>query len=331
MTTSDARPPKKSRKFLWLTIFIVVLFGGYSAGWFYIADRVKAEVVSAIDRMNRGGVSVECANPQVGGFPFRIGIACDRVGYEDANRHVQASAIGFRSLAQIYQPTRAIAELDGPLRATAPGIGTIRLDWERLRASMRIARPLPERVSVEAENLRGESHVVDAQPLPLFSVAKTQGHLRPNGADIDWAGSFAGLQIDPAAVEGRKLPLLDGSGEATLKDGVSLVHSRPQSLRGQAIEIANLKLISGEGQMSVRGPISVASDGLVDADLTVTIRNPNAVAEALATAIPEQASPIRQGFAGLAILGAEPSIPLKIVRGKANLGFIRLGDVPPLR
>lgn len=331
MTPTDVRRPKKSRKFLWLTIFIVLLFGGYSAGWFYLADRVKAEVVATIAKMNRGDVSVECANPQVGGFPFRMGVSCDRVAFEDGARQLQASAGSFRTLAQVYQPTRAIAELDGPLRATAPGLGAFRLDWEKLRASVRIARPLPERISIEAEGLVGEREAADSQTSPLFGAAKTEGHLRPNGADIDWAGSFTGLSIDPAAVDGRTLPVMDGSGEATVKDGVALVRSRPKSLRGQSVEIAALNLVSGEAEMSLAGPISVADDGLIDADLTVTVRNPTAVAEVLATAFPEQQDTIRQGFAGLALLGDETSMPLKIVRGKANLGFIPLGDIPPLK
>jgi hypothetical protein len=329
MTSSQASRPKKSRKFLWLTLFVFLLFGGYSAGWFYVADRVKAEVAVRLAGLNRGDVSVECANPQVGGFPFRIGVSCDRVGYADGSRQLQASAGGFRSLAQIYQPTRALAELDGPLRASAPGLAPLRLDWEKLRASVRIARPLPERVSVDAEGLKGETDEAPARP--LFVAARAEAHLRPNGADIDWAGSFAGLVVDPGAVGGRTLPVMDGSGEATVRNGVALVRGRPKSLRGQSVEIASFDLKSGDAEMALSGPVSVADDGLVDADLTVTIRNPTDVAEVLATAFPEQQGPIRQGFAGLALLGNETSMPLKIVRGKATLAFIKLGDIPPLR
>ncbi len=331
MTSSEARRPKGSRKFLWLTVFIVLLFGGYSAGWFYVADRLKAEVIAAVVRMNRGDIRVECDNPQVGGFPFRIGVSCDHLGYEDGARQLQASAGGFRSLAQVYQPTRALAELDGPLHVSAPGLGSLRLDWDRLRASVRIARPLPERVSIEAEGLKATSEATGSAAAPLFAADKTEGHLRPDGADIDWAGSFAGLTIDPALVEGRTLPRMDGSGEATVKNGVALLRSRPKSLRGQAVDIAALDLASGDAGVSISGPVSVAADGLIDADLVVTVRDPMAVADVLATAFPEQKGPIQQGFMGLSLLGSEPSMPLKIVRGKATLGFIPLGEIRPLK
>jgi len=51
----------------------------------------------------------------------------------------------------------------------------------------------------------------------------------------------------------------------------------------------------------------------------------------LAGAIPEKADQIRQGFAAVALLGSQPAIPLKIVKGKASLGFIRLADIAPVR
>lgn len=330
MTSSEARSPRKNRRFLWLTVFIVLLFGGYSAGWFYVADRVKAEMVARLATMNRGEVSVECDNPQVGGFPFRIGVSCDRLAYADGVRRIEATAGSFRSLAQVYQPNRAIAEFDGPLHLSAPGVGAIRLDWQRLRASVRIASPLPERVSVEAEGLKGTSEAAGSAGAPLFAADRTEGHLRPNGADVDWAGSFVGLTVDPAVVGGRTLPVMDGSGEATVKNGVALLHSRPKSLRGQAVDIAALDLASGDAGVSIKGPLSVAEDGLIDADLVVTVRDPMAVADVLATAFPEQKGPIQQGFMGLSLLGSEPSMPLKIVRGKATLGFIPLGEIRPL-
>ncbi len=210
-------------------------------------------------------------------------------------------------------------------------MGSIRLDWERLRASVRVATPLPERVSVEAEGLKGTSDAPGSAAVALFAADRTEGHLRPNGADIDWAGSFAGLTIDPGVVDGRILPAMNGSGEATLKNGVALVRSRPKSLRGQAVDIAELNLASGDAAVSIRGPVSVAEDGLIDADLVVTIRDPMAVADILANAFPERKGPIRQGFMGLSLLGNEPSMPLKIVRGRATLGFIPLGEIRPLR
>jgi len=55
------------------------------------------------------------------------------------------------------------------------------------------------------------------------------------------------------------------------------------------------------------------------------------VATILGGAIPEQKNAIEQGFAALAMLGSEPSMPLKVVKGKASLGFIPLGKIKPVQ
>ncbi len=61
---SNAQPqPGSNRRFLWLATFIVVLFGGYSIGWFYLAGQLEAKAKTTIAALNRDGVVAECANP----------------------------------------------------------------------------------------------------------------------------------------------------------------------------------------------------------------------------------------------------------------------------
>jgi len=174
---------------------------------------------------------------------------------------------------------------------------------------------------------------------PFFSVAsplassagRAAGQLQPNGQDVDYAGSFTDLEIDADAIGGRVLPALDASGDATLKNGVALIGTQVKSLRGQSLEIRNLDLSSGTARVTVSGPLSVDAEGLVDADLMIRIKDPKAVASILAGAIPEQKDAIEQGFAALAMLGKEPSMPLKVIKGKASLGFIPLGKIKPVQ
>ncbi len=117
------------------------LFGGYSAGWFYVANRVKKEAEASIASLNRDGVTAECANLDVRGFPFRLGVFCDSVGYGDPGRNIVITAGSLRSAAQVYQPWRVVTELDGPLRTAVSDLPPLWLDWDKLRASVRIARP----------------------------------------------------------------------------------------------------------------------------------------------------------------------------------------------
>ncbi|HWK68648.1 MAG TPA: DUF2125 domain-containing protein [Rhizobiaceae bacterium] len=330
MTSSDAKPKNFSRRFLWLTAFIILLFGGYTVGWFYLADRLTNQASVAIAGLNRDGVRAECANLTVRGFPFRLGIFCDSLGYEDDMHNVFAAAGSFRSAAQIYQPAKAIGELDGPLRVAVPGLLPLWIDWDKLRASARLAKPLPERFSAEAEGLSAMTDPEDADPVSLFSAAKAQTHLRPNGADLDWALSFEELEVDPSVVAGKTLPVMNASGDLSLKDGVQALLSGQQGLRGRAVEIHSLDLSSGEGGVIVSGPLSVAADGLLDARLMIKLRNPPAVAALLSGVFPEAKRQIDSSFAGLALLGSEPALPLVVTKGRAMLGFIPLGDIPPV-
>ncbi len=331
MPSSEVRKPNYARRFFWLAVFIMFLFGAYSAGWFYLADRVKKVSEAAVASLNRDGATAECTNLEVRGYPFRLGLFCDSLGYEDARRNIAATAGSLRSAAQVYAPRRIVTELDGPLRTAVPGMPPLWLDWDKLRASARIAEPVPERLSVEAEGLSGQTDPEDEDPVSLFSAERAEGHLRPNGADLDAALSFTNLQIDPAAVAGRTLPVLSGGLDATLKDGVRLIETNARSLRGQSGTIRNLDLSTGpESSIALSGPFTVGADGLIDADLMVTVQDPRGVAAALAGAFPEARRQITAGFAGLAALGNVPSLPLRITKGRAVLGFIPLGEIPPL-
>ncbi|MBX3597503.1 MAG: DUF2125 domain-containing protein [Rhizobiaceae bacterium] len=335
MSSSEAQRSKSSRKFVWLAMFIVLLFGGYSLGWYWMAGKARERVESFISHLNGNGRSAVCENSRVAGFPFRLGLACDSVVYQDERNRIAITAGGLRTAAQIYQPLKTVAELDGPLRIDAPGITPLFIEWDSLRASARLSRPLPSMVSLEATGLSGISDPSDeTDPVSFFSAEQAEAHFRPNGSDLDWAGSFRKLEIDPEAVGNRTLPILDGEGDATVKNGVALVHTRPTSLRGQSIEIRNLAMSSGDAKMTLSGPIAIDTRGLVDASLKLAMHNPAAVSKLFETAVPERANEISQAFGALGMLGDTPSVPIKIEKSKIKLdlifGSITLGQLPPL-
>ncbi|TIU47661.1 MAG: DUF2125 domain-containing protein [Mesorhizobium sp.] len=332
MTSSDERRPGNRRRLWWLAAFILVLFAIYSAGWFYLANRVRSEADKAVATLNKSGIQAGCANLEVSGYPLSFAVSCDNLAYEDDAKNIAASAGSFNATAQIAQPLSPVANLRGPLRTSVPGMMPLWIDWDNLQANVKLWYPLPRRIALQAEGLSGQTDPADdTDPVELFSAGKASGQLQPNGADIDYVGSFGDLEIDPDAIGGRVLPALDASGDVTLKNGVALVGTQVKSLRGQRIEIRNLDLSSGTGRVTVSGPLSVDAEGLVDADLMIRIKDPKAVASILAGAVPEQKNAIEQGFGALALLGSEPSMPLKVVKGKASLGFIPLGKIKPVQ
>lgn len=327
MTATDRKPPNYGRRILWLGVFVVILFGGYSAGWFYLADRLVTNARAAIAEANRDGVTVECDNPIARGFPFRLGVYCDRIAYANAVEALGLTAGNLRTAGQIYDPTRFIAELDGPATVATPRNGMLNLDWEKLRASVRWARPLPERVSLEGGGLAATT----ATGTPLATIGSFEAHMRPNGQDLDLASSFEDLALDPALVEGRTLPALSGQSDLTINGGADLRSVRLENLRGRSGTIRNAELsVDGKSGVTVSGTFSFSEDGLLDADLKLTVRDPNGLSAVLSKAFPEKRREIRNVTSALTFMGNDPTLPLLIERGEARLAFFTIAEIPPI-
>lgn len=327
MARTDSATPSYARRIRLLGLFVVVMIGVYTAGWFYVANLIETRTEAALQQMRARGVEVDCERPEARGYPFRIGLFCDSVAFADPRQAVSASAGAFRSAGQIYDPLHLVAELDGPATANLPQIGGLVANWSQLHASVRLAEPLPSRVSVEGAGLTANREGGDR----LVSAETFEGHMRPNERDIDLAFRFGGLAIDPALAEGRSIPALSGEGDVTVADGVRLVVDKARDLRGRSATIHNLSLsLGGSGAVSLKGTVAVDDAGLVDADLTLGLTDPKALSASLVAAAPEASGQIQQIFAGLAMLGDNPSLPLRVVKGKASIGFIPLGQIAPL-
>jgi hypothetical protein len=329
MTSSQQSQPKPRRGLFRLAGLLLVVFGLYSAGWFWAAERVKSEAGRTVAALNARNIQAECTNLTVSGYPLRFDIACDGLAYQDDGRAVAATAGSLKAVASLFSPLSPTVDLDGPLRAIAPGIVPLWIDWDRLQVTAALSWPLPARVTAAAEGLSGQTDPEDADPVQLFSAGTAEAELTPTGQDLDYSGRFADLEVDAEAIGGRTVPPLDASAEARLKNGVTLLRTGAKSLRGQSIEIGKLELASGEARISLSGPVSVDAAGLVDASLQIRLHNPKAVGAILAAAIPEKKSQIEQGFSALAMLGSAP-MPLTVVKGRAALGFIPLGRIDPL-
>ena len=142
MHETSKRTGRHGRRILWLGIAVAVLIAAYTAGWFWLAQKIEREADLALARLQERGMKAECANLTARGFPFRIGLFCDRVALEQASEAMTLSTGAFRSTGQIYDPMRLVAELDGPASFSVRDTGTLNLDWTNLRASARLS-PAP--------------------------------------------------------------------------------------------------------------------------------------------------------------------------------------------
>lgn len=328
MTSSDQQGSPIFRRVLILALVVLVVICAYIAGWYYLAGRLETHANHALRDIRQAGGEADCVHQTVQGFPFRIGLFCDGVLYETPAKDVRIKAGAFRSAAQVYAPRTIVGELDGPMEAVLPGLLPLSLSWNLMHASIRLAEPLPSAISVE-----GREVVVteSAGGNSLFKAENAQIHMRANKSDVDLAARFNNLQLAGGA-GGDGAPGLDAEGNMTVFDGVTLATS-PQAMElGYKTEIRTLTLSFGpDASIGVSGPLSVDSSGLIDAQLTLTARQPMAIARVLTALFPDQRKEIEMASSGLTMLGSAPTLPLTIAKGRASIAFITLGDIPPLR
>jgi len=331
MASSRARQKNIPRRFFWMAVGIVAAIGLYTAGWHYAASHLLARAQDALAALNRAGDRVVCETPAVHGYPFRIGLYCDATYVERGAAGVTVSTGAFRSAAQVYQPRRIVAEADGPARVTLPGLMPLDIDWEALRGSARLARPLPEAVSLEARQVKAVADMPGPEEPLAFTADRLELHMRPNGAGLDAAVRFAALEPGRLLLGKGVVPPLSGVVDVTVEEGIARLRARRGDLRGLSVSVRHVEVRTPTGAaLTAAGTISVGEDGLVDAALTLGAAKASELGPVLAAAFPAEAERIGAAFSGLAALGETPALPLTVTKGQVRLGFIPLGAIPPL-
>jgi hypothetical protein len=319
-----------TRRFIWLAVAIVAVIALYTGGWLYAADRLVSEANGALARLSSGGDRATCEDMEARGYPFRIGLFCSSVFFERRIEGVSFDGEAFRSVAQIYAPLRVLAELDSPARVNVPGLLPLHLEWKTLRASSRLARPLPDRLSLVAAGFKADVDTPGAGTTGLFNADELQLHLRPTGADLDIGVRFAAAAAGPYLTE-LSFPPVSGVGDIKLADGVLRIEKRDFALLGTSLEIRQLEIsIEGGGTLAVSGPLEIGDDGLIDADLQIRASDAKALLAILADSFPEIRTEMLTLGAGLAALGPGQVLPLRIRDGVVTLAFIELGRIPPV-
>ncbi len=331
MTSSGDPKPNYSRRFAWFAAAIVAAIALYAYGWHYAADRLSETVTAGVAAVNRDGRRASCENADVRGFPFRMGVFCRSVMYEDARGGIAFRARQFRSAAQIYAPRHVIGELDGPATLAAPGIVALELDWSSLRASARLAQPLPQRLSVEAKDLAVRLDEPGDLSHLLWQAGLFELHSRPVEDDLDIAVRFGNLVLAPDIVGTDALPALRGVVDFQLDDGTSFTLVG-RGVRGQSGTLRNATVYVNDGDagVSASGPVAVDETGLVNAQLELTFHEPTAVASILTQLFPDFAQEIALAGQAVASMGDNPVLPMRIANGEISLGIFALGSIPPL-
>lgn len=135
---------------------------GWTVFWFYAASQIDEKFDGWRMREAQSGRTYECANRSVGGFPFRMEVRCDnpQVTLVSQTAEQVASGVNLTAhlkdilvLAQIYDPTKIIAEFNGPAVVTQrDGMSMFAANWTTGRASVSGMPTAPQRVSIVFDN-----------------------------------------------------------------------------------------------------------------------------------------------------------------------------------
>lgn len=358
--------PRRKPWLIALPLAIVIALGvAWTALWFYAAGEAETRLNDWQAQQAKGGRAFTCGNRAVGGFPFRIEVRCADAGVElkDTQPPIAIRLKEILAVAQVWDPKLIIAEFTGPLTAAdIGGAPYLTARWGVAQASVRGTPNVPERASISVDGLRLDG----AQAAQTFFEAKhAEFHARvqygswPHNPAIDLAVKLGGAiapAIHPLAAQPFDADILSVlHGMKDLSPKPMPVRLREWQAAGGKVEIQNARLAQGEALANSTGILALTPQGRLDGTLKVTVAGVERLLPAL---IPGQAPPalsaIERAVPGLAqriapqqqqslqagLLGllGQPAdiegkkgiaIPVAFKDGRATLGPIPLGQVPP--
>ena len=324
-----------SGKIWLLATGIVIAIAVYTGGWFYAASLLKEQTLALLGSQEKNGISAECSDAEYRGYPFRIGLFCSKVAVDDRQNGISGTFGALRSAAQVYNPGHIVWELDSPAEIrTAQGL-TINAQWDNLQSSLVTKAQGIDRTSTVINGLKAVTISSFTGQTVNFDAARTEIHLRQNGADLDGAISVENAnaivkdwpQIFPKFSASADLTLI---GRAGMIDGTD-----EQGIHGSQGQLRRIVADIGDGKvMNVSGPFTFDENGFLSGKFKLEIEQLGSWGKTIKEAFPDIASTVDTATKLLKALaggGDKVSVDLVVDHGNATVsGFIPLGKIPPV-
>ena len=322
----------------------VILIGGTIFGWNHLAGQIENRVNQQAERLATQGKTLECSNQRVEGFPFRVGLFCDNITYDDKTGKTYFKAGQLRSAAQFYQPGFVVGELDSPAVLNTPNLVDLNLDWKLARSSSKIKIDGLHRVSLSIEDLKvsGASGLLEDKQLAAFDMLEL--HFRPAGEDT-------GSPDIEAAIKGTGVRFINSSNEQMPALNIELDGVLPRlnkalrsgkdfgrriRIHGLPIQVHKFEISMKNGaRFTAKGPLKITRKGLLEGVLDVEVDGFQKLVENF-TAQNPQLSETAKSLKAASLLFANGNedgvvrLKLQISRGVVTMGFFPLGTIPKL-
>jgi hypothetical protein len=321
---------------------IAMIVAGWSYAWFRGADEISTRTYSLVERLTEAGNRFECTNRRIEGFPFRIGIHCDRIAVAPSEGgSFEAQAV--RSAAQFYNPGHIVGELDGPALLQLPDGRRFELQWENLRTSLRLGLSGPKALSVE---LRQPSLAVRSAETAGSQMARStlmEFHARKapsSDENLDVALRFADLSDPTGRIPGLSLDADLTVDAVAGKIGIGfdpIAHIRENGLSGNARSI--ILTPSEGGRLVLSGPFSISPAGVVSGEIRLEATDLAKLGAFFTQLVPERRELVGNVVSLLSAIvpesgkeaaGQPTSLTLKIRDGVMSIGLIPVAELPPV-
>ncbi len=262
---------------------IIVLAGGWCWLWYYAASEADRTLSGWVQREAAAGRVYSCGAQDITGFPFRIQAHCVEAGAQ-INSNQPPFAVNARDItfaAQVYHPTRLVANVTGPLTLSIPGQPpSFTANWTRAQMTVSGVPPAQESVTVSVDNPKVDQSI-NASATTIFTADSAEvqsrmiGGSAANNPVIDTLVRFA------AATAPTVHPLLaepvQGELDAVFKGFKDLAPKpwaqrfREMQASGGSIAIKRLRLERKDSIIVGEGELTLNPDGKVEGLIRVAI------------------------------------------------------------
>ncbi|MGU3573945.1 DUF2125 domain-containing protein [Brucellaceae bacterium C25G] len=335
--TSGTIPSSKKMKLIYGLLAVVAVL--YTAGWFYLANKVEARAVHDLKALTQKGINVQCEDLKTSGFPLKLNVICESISWQKKSEAISFSAGRFTSGSAVYAPMSLSNQMTGPAFINFPGLEPLELNWSSFSSNARLAQPFPTEVSIKSFDLQIGMRKEPTRSELLSKLQEMEVKLSNEDNNFNLNGRFAGLELAPQLINSNKMPDIDGLVDVTLFNAQNLIDNRGQpiteNLRGQSGDIQQVMISLSNGAMlSLKGPFSINYDGEISGKIRLTLTNAPALGQAAQVLFPQESNNIATILFGIAAMpkdeNGNPVMDITIKDGKMNAGFIPLGRLPSL-
>lgn len=329
----SAKPVNVGRRFVWLGGIVIAVCVLYSGAWFYAAGRAT-DYLKTLLKAPGPGMSADCAELDIRGFPFRAGVFCASARIDDPSKGLSITTGAVRTMTLVYNPTKAVFEIDSPVKTVLANGATFDTTWGNFDGSIGASLSGLTRASIFIDKMATDMTLPAALGTARFTSDHAELHARQDGPDLDLAARSDASHLETALIA-QNLPEFSTSLEATL-DGRANILEGVGIAEGEAIQgrITRFAIDFGkDGFLAVSGPFKIAENGLLSGQFAVEVEDFTRLQAMLSERFPK-AMPIFDTaailFKSLSSDGKTGKIEVTVRDGRIFLGIIPLGAIPPI-